>query len=136
MRKLFSLAIMASLLLSWSGVAMAGRPPGTPDRYKLVKHGTLLIADGTISRGGVDVAMISVAIGSSAGTVTLADPVADPGVDGDYGGDSIIVIEVGGAANENVIVDLTESPIHFTNGIEVNLDANIDAVAVYAFKAP
>ena len=134
MKKLFTFLVMTFLFFGWSGIAMAGRPPGIPDRYKLKKVGTVLINDGTISRGGVDVAMIIVAIGSSAGTATLGDPTIDPSTDGDYGDDVDVVVEVGGAANTTVILDLTESPIHFTNGIEFNDDGNIDGITCYEFR--
>ena len=133
MRK-FSVFIAAAFLLSWIGSAYAGRPPNTPDNYRLKKIGTVATGDADIANGGHDVAMIALACGGSACTGTLADANTDPAVAGDYGEDSAVVIEVGAAANATTIVDLTESPLTFSNGILFQDDANVAGVTVYEFR--
>ena len=132
MRKL-CLFLSVAFLVAWVGSAWAGRPPNTPDNYRLRRIGTALTANGTIARGGQDVAMVIVACGSSACTATLADPATDPGLNGDYGGDDVVVVEVGAAANTTVALDLTESPISFSSGIEFNESSTVSGVTVYGF---
>lgn len=132
--KKFVLIVAAFALLAVSGKAFAGRPPETPPTYKLRVVGTPRSASGTIATGGRDVAMVVVACGSSACTATLADPTSDPGVDGDYGGDGVVVLEVGAAAGGATVLDLTEYPVSFNNQIEFHDDGNVAGIVVYEFR--
>lgn len=131
MKKLISVLMVAAVLLAVAGPSFAERPSWVPSDWKLRKVGTVQTGDATIARGGHDIAMIAVTCTGTACTATLADPVDDPRVAGDYGADSVVVIEVGAPASQTTVLDLTESPINFANGIELNDDNNVAAVSVF-----
>lgn len=133
MRKV-TLFLVAAFFLSWIGNAYAGRPPNTPDNYRLKRIGTVVTGDADIANGGHEVAMIALTCTGSACTGTLADSNTDPAVAGDYGADSAVVIEVGAAASVTTVVDLTDSPITFSNGILFQDDGNVAAVSVFEFR--
>ena len=123
---------MAMLLsLGVSGQAFADRPSEIPGTYRLRQVGTTQTGDGTIVSGrGTKVAMVIVACNGTACTATLADTTA-PGLAGDYGGDTVVRLEAGGGATQPGVLDLTESPINFDNGIIFNDDGNVTGVSVY-----
>lgn len=134
MKKLSLFFVAAILTLGVPGQVFAGRPPETPSTYKLKLIGSVQTGDADIASGGHDVAMIVVACGSTACTATFADDSGASGLGGDYGGDAKVKIEVGAAANSTTVLDLTESPITFSDGILVQDDANVNVAAVYEFR--
>lgn len=133
MRK-FSVFLAVAFLLSWVGSSWAGRPPNTSPDAKLKLIGTYQTADSDLASGGHDVAKVIVSCGASACTVTLANGDGSAAVAGDYGEDSAVRIEYGAPAGEARVLDLSDSPITFADGIMVQDDGNVSGVGVYEFR--
>ena len=93
----------------------------------LKKIGTVQTGDANITTQGHDVHALDVDCSGTACTAAL------------YNGDNLgltadadLIIEVGAAASANLFLDLTESPLYFSDGITFVDDANVDAVTVYS----
>src|SRR3990167_1214133 len=122
MRKL-SFVALAAVLFGWSSVVWAK----CPDGQVLKVVGAPIADDGIITTNGQDINAILVDCGGSACT------------GGFYNADTLgaailadLVAHIGGAANTSAFIDLTDSPLYFSNGITFVDDANVDAAVVYS----
>ena len=122
MTRLLRIVVGLSLCFGSAGTAFADCPNG----QKLKRIGTVQTADAAISSQGRDIHLIIVDCGGTACTAGLYD--------GDATGDATnanLTIELGGVADTSPVLDLTNSPVTFSNGIVFVDDANVDAVAVF-----
>ena len=97
------------------------------DGFVLKRIGEAKADDANIVTSGADVSAILVDCGSSACTAGFydADTVQASVV-------AVLVAHVGAAANGVVFLDLTDSPLYFSDGISFIDDANVDATVVYS----
>ena len=123
MRTLIALAF-ATLLLGWSHHAWAK----CPDGQVLKKIGNLLTDDGVLSTQGQDVHAIFV---DCSATACIAALVNEDTL-GAFDSAADVVWEGGAAASGTLFLDLTESPLYFSEGVVFSDDINVDAVMAYS----
>lgn len=115
--------VALSLLLGSSGIAFAACPQG----MVLKKVGNFQDDDANISAQGQDIHGVNI---DCSGTACTAGFYNADGTDGATNAN--LTFEAGGAANATSFIDLTESPLYFSEGVTFVDDANVDAAGVYS----
>ena len=122
MRRVVLIAL-AAVLLGWSPTVWAK----CLDGQVLKKIGNVQTASAVLSTQGHDVHAISVDCSGTACNIGLFNADQLDGLTAD------VVIEVGGAASASLFLDLTDSPLYFSEGVTLVDDSgNIDAAAAYS----
>ena len=122
MRTLLVLAF-AVILLGWSQVAWATCPSG----QILKKIGNVQTDDAVISTQGQEVHAIFVDCSATACIAALVNEDAPGGFDVN----ADVVWEGGAGANLSLFLDLTESPLYFSDGVSFSDDGNTDNIIIY-----
>ena len=119
---LLRLSFGLSLLLVGAGTAWAGCPDG-----QVLKKIGVATDDGNITTQGQEVSAVTIDCSGTACTGAL------------YNGDTLgltanadLVFEGGAAADGTLFVDLTDSPLWFSEGVTFVDDANVSAIVVYS----